>query len=222
MSQVAYHWWWRPGWHAGRRFYTVHATFAGVPAMQALAAKARDRLAGVPGLDLIPGQWLHLTMQGIGFADEVSDADLSAVITAAKARLAGVPPVIVAIGPPVVAAEGVTCWASPPRALDPVRNAVRAGIADVWGPERVPEATEWSAHVSVAYASADGPGELVEAALGDLTDVAEATIGSVDLIRLGRDHRLYEWETITSLPLRGTNDLRGGGILSAASGCSRS
>ena len=131
-------------------------------------------------------------------------------------------PVIVAIGPPVVAAEGVTCWASPPRALDPVRNAVRAGIADVWGPERVPEATEWSAHVSVAYASADGPGELVEAALGDLTDVAEATIGSVDLIRLGRDHRLYEWETITSLPLRGTNDLRGGGILSAASGCSRS
>ena len=126
------------------------------------------------------------------------------------------------IGPPVVAAEGVTCWASPPRALDPVRNAVRAGIADVWGPERVPEATEWSAHVSVAYASADGPGEPIEAALGNLTDVAEATVGSVDLIRLGRDHRLYEWETITSLPLRGTNDLRGDGILSAASGCSRS
>jgi hypothetical protein len=78
----------------------------------------------------------------------VSDADLSAVITAAKVRLAGVLPVTVAIGPPVVAGKGVTCWASPPRALDPVRDAVRAGIADVWGPERVPEVTEWSAHVS--------------------------------------------------------------------------
>lgn len=99
---------------------------------------------------------------------------------------------------------------------------MRSGIADIWGPLRVPDAAEWAAHVSVAYASADGPGEPIEAALGDLTDVAEATVGSVDLIRLGRDHRLYEWEMITSLPLRGTNDLRGDGILSDASGCSHS
>jgi hypothetical protein len=211
VSQVAYHWWWRPDWRVGRRFYTVHATFAGVPAVHALAAKARDRLAGVPGLDLIPRQWLHLTMQGIGFADEVSDADLSAIITAAKAGLAAVSPVTVAIGPPVVAGEGVTCWASPPRGLDPVRDAVRDGIGDVWGPERVPEAAEWSAHVSVAYASAHGPGEPIEAALGGLADVAEATIGGVDLIRLGRDHRLYEWETITSLPLSSTHDNRKSG-----------
>lgn len=204
MSQVAYHWWWRPGWHVGRRFYTVHATFADVSAVQALAAKARDRLVGLPGLDLIPGEWLHLTMQGIGFADEVSDVDLSAIITAAKARLAAVAPVTVAIGPPVVAGEGVTCWASPPGALDPVRDAVRGGIAAVWGPERVPETAEWSAHVSVAYASDDGPGEPIEDSLGGLADVADATIGAVDLIRLGRDHRLYEWETIASLPLGGT------------------
>jgi hypothetical protein len=206
VSQVAYHWWWRPGWRVGRRFYTVHATFAGVPAVQALAAKARDRLSGLPGLDLIPGQWLHLTMQGVGFADEVGNADLSAIITAAKSRLAVVPPATVAIGPPVIAGEGVTCWASPPRALDPVRDAVRAGIAEVWGLERVPEAAEWSAHVSVAYASADGPGEPIEAALGGLADVAETTIGAVDLIRLSRDNRLYEWETITRLPLSGTDD----------------
>jgi len=26
------------------------------------------------------------------------------------------------------------------------------------------------------------------------TEVARATIGAVDLIRLGRDHRLYKWE----------------------------
>jgi hypothetical protein len=192
----------------GRRLYTIHATFADAPAVQDLASKARGRLAGLPGLDLVPGQWLHLTMQGIGFADEVSDADLSAIIAAAKTRLAAVRPVTVAIGPPVVAVEGVTCWVAPPRALDPVRDAVRAGIADVWGPERVPEATQWSAHVSVAYASADGPGEPIEAALSGLDDAAEVTIGAVDLIRLGRDRRVYEWETITSLPLSHTYDNR--------------
>jgi hypothetical protein len=201
LSQVARHWWWRPGWRPGRRFYTVHATFADAPAVQALAAKARDRLEGLPGLDLIPGQWLHLTMQGVGFADEVSDADLAAVITAARTRLAAVPPVTVMIGPPAVVGEGVTCWASPPGALDPARDAVRAGIADAWGPGRVPEAAEWSAHVSVAYASADGPGEPFEDALDGLADVAEAVIGVVDVIRLGRDQQAYEWETVASLPL---------------------
>ena len=203
MSSVSYHWWWRPGWHAGRRFYTVHATFADAPEVQALAAKARDRLAGVPSLDLVPGQWLHLTMQGIGFTDEVDDADLSAIITAAGKQLAAVPPVTVAIGPPVVAGEGVACWASPPRALDPVRDAVRAGIASAWGPDRVPEAEEWSAHVSVAYASADGPGEPIETALGGLADIAESTVRTVDLIRLSRDRRMYEWETVERLPLGG-------------------
>jgi 2'-5' RNA ligase len=203
LSQVADHWWWRTGWRVGRRFYTVHATFGDAPAVQGLAARARARLGGLPGLDLIPAQWLHLTMQGIGFADEVGDADLSAIITAARRRLATVPPVTVTLGPPIVAGEGVTCWASPPRALDPVRDAVRAGIADVWGPQRVPEATEWSAHVSVAYASADGPGEPIEAALGGMADTAEATVRAVDLIKLGRDRRMYEWETIASLPLTG-------------------
>jgi 2'-5' RNA ligase superfamily len=211
LRQVAYHWWWRPGWHVGRRFYTVHVTFADAPVVQALAAKTRDRLAGLPDLDLIPEQWLHLTMQGIGFADEVSDADLSAIIAATQARLAAVPPVTVMIGPPVVASEGVTCWAAPPRALDPARDAVRAGIADTWGPDRVPEAAQWSAHVSLAYASADGPSEPIEAALRGLPDEAEVTIGSVDLIRLGRDRRVYEWETIASLSLSGSRDGRQAG-----------
>jgi 2'-5' RNA ligase len=201
VSGVSYHWWWRPGWRAGRRFYTVHATFAADEAVQALAARARERLAGVPHLDLVPGRWLHLTMQGIGFADEVSDADLKAVTEAAAARVAGVAPATVTLGPPVAAGEGVTCWASPPRALDPVRDAVRAGIADVWGAGRVPESADWSAHVSVAYASADGPGDPIEEALGGLPDVAVTTVGAVDVIRLERDQREYTWETIASLPL---------------------
>jgi 2'-5' RNA ligase len=186
----------------GRRFYTVHATFGDAPEVRELAAKARSRLAGLPGLDLVPEEWLHLTMQGIGFADEVSDSDLSAIITAAKGGLAAVAPVAVTVGPPVVADEGATCWASPPRALDPVRDAVREAIAGVWGAAQVPEAAEWSAHVSVAYASADGRGQPIEAALEGL-GTAEATVRAVDLIRLGRDRHVYEWEAIERLTLGG-------------------
>jgi 2'-5' RNA ligase len=202
VSDVGNHWWWRPGQRVGRRFYAVHVTFAATAEVQEMAAQARDRLAGIQYLDLIPGRWLHLTMQGIGFADEVSDGDLKAITAAAAARLARVPPVTIALRPPEVAGEGVTCWVAPPRVLDQVRDGVRAGIADVWGDDRVPESPDWVAHVSVAYANADGPGAAIEAALEKMVG-AEMTVRAVDLIRLGRDNRVYEWETIASIPLDG-------------------
>ena len=204
MTDVRYHWWWREGQRVGRRFFTVHATFAAAAEVQQMAAEARERLCGIPYLDLIPGRWLHLTMQGIGFADEVSDGDLEAITAAAAARLAMLAPVAITLGPPEIAGEGVTCWALPPRALDPVRDAVRAGIGDVWGANRVPESPDWTAHVSVAYANADGPGAPIDAALEGMGAV-ETTVRAVDLIRLGRDSHLYEWENVASLPLKGTD-----------------
>jgi 2'-5' RNA ligase len=203
VTQVRNHWWWRPGWRPGRRFFTFHVTFADQPAMQELAASARSRLTGLPGLDLVPAPWLHLTMQGIGFTDEVSDDDLSKIIAAARERLSAVAPVTVRIGPVMVADEGIACLTAPSGALDPVRDAVRAAIGDVWGPSRVPETAEWTPHVSVAYASADGGGERFEAALNGLDDVAEVTVPAVDLIRLGRDRHVYEWETVERFPLGG-------------------
>jgi hypothetical protein len=142
-------------------------------------------------------------MQGIGFTDEVSDDDLSKIITAARERLAAVAPVTVKIGPVIVADEGIACRTAPAGALDPVRDAVRAAIGDIWGSSQVPETAEWTPHVSVAYASADGGGARFEAALTGLDDVAEVTVSAVDLIRLGRDRHVYEWETVERFPLGG-------------------
>jgi hypothetical protein len=98
--------------------------------------------------------------------------------------------------------EGAVCWVGPDGALDPARDALRAAIGDVWGPARVPETAEWAPHVSVAYANADGLAAPVDDALGDGRGVT-VTLGKVDLIRLGRDNRVYEWETIASIPLGG-------------------
>jgi 2'-5' RNA ligase len=196
------HWWWRLGWRPGRRFYTFHVTWRDQPAVQELAAQARARLAQIRGLDPVPGQWLHLTTQGIGFTDEVSGADLAAITAAARARLAAVHPVLVQVGPPKAASEGVACWVGPPGALDPVRDALRAAIGDEWGTGQVPEAAEWAPHVSVAYANSNGPANAINAALGDGRGET-ATVRAVELIRLGRDRHLYEWKSIETLPLGG-------------------
>jgi hypothetical protein len=181
--------------------YTWHVTFGDQPAVRDLAAQARDLLRDVPGLVLIPGPWLHLTTQGVGFSDEVSAADLAAITTAARSRLAAVPPAAVTICPARVLDEGVGCDAHPAAALTPVRDAVRAAIGDVWGTARVPGESDWWPHVSLAYASADGPAAPAEAALAGFTAAAAITVTEVQLILLGRDDHLYQWETQATVRL---------------------
>jgi 2'-5' RNA ligase len=195
------HWWWRPGWGPGRRLYTWHVTFADVPAVQELAAAAQARLGGLDGIDLVPGRWLHLTTQGVGFADEITDAELAAITGAASARLAVLEPVPVAIGPALVVSEGIVCLVAPDNALTPMRDAIRSAIADVRGAQRVPDGPAWAPHVSIAYSSSDGPADAFEAALDGEDAVAVMTVDAIKLIRLGRDQRVYEWETLASVPL---------------------
>ena len=201
--EMADHWWWRPGWRPGRRMYTWHVTFPEAPEVQALAATARERLAGLPGIDLVPGQWLHLTTQAVGFTDEVSDSDLAAISDAARERLTRVAPPQVSIGPARVVTEGIVCDAWPTETLTPVRDALRAAIGDVRGPARVPEQSEWWPHVSLGYASAAGPAGPVEASLGGFTDVVPHTVSAIALIRLGRDRHLWEWDACATVPLGG-------------------
>jgi len=199
-DRISRHWWWRPGWQPGSRLLTFHFTFAAQPAVQELAARAREQLAAFAWLDPVPGEWLHCTTQGVGFAGDVSETDLSAIAGAARARLAAVAPAAVTITAPHAAGEGALCDVSPGGSLDPARDAVRAAIADVWGAERVPEGPQWTPHVSVAYANADGPAAAVDAALTGI-QTATAILPAIDLIRLGRDRHVYAWETIASIAL---------------------
>lgn len=196
------HWWWRPGWRPGRRMYTFHITFAEYPEVAELAARVQARLAGLPGLDLIPARWLHLTTQGIGFTDEVSGEDLAAIETAARKRLAAVQPPTIILGPARSASEGITFWANPAHALDEVRAATRDAIAEVWSPERVLDGEEWTPHVSIAYANSTGPSDPYDRALEGEDGTVIVMPSAVQLIRLSRDTHLYQWSTEAHLPLK--------------------
>jgi hypothetical protein len=52
--------------------------------------------------------------------------------------------------------------------------------------------------VSLAYANADAVP--YDAALQGISPVP-VTVATIELIRLGRDRRVYEWEAVASLPL---------------------
>jgi 2'-5' RNA ligase len=200
-DRMADHWWWRPGWRSGRRMYTWHFTFGGQPAVQDLAARYQARLAGLPGLDLIPARWLHLTTQGVGFTDEVSGPDIEAIISSARARLSALPPARVTLGPARVTPEAILLDVAPTENLIAVRAGLRQAIGDVWTAGRIPDGGEWTPHVSVAYSHSTGPAEPYAQALADEDDRAECVISAVELIILGRDSHLYEWTPRAGIPL---------------------
>src|SRR5207248_8286120 len=147
LPNLTKHWYWRPGWQPGRSFYTWHLTFAGQAALHQLVRRVQAAL-DVPGLDLVALDSLHLTMQGVGFTNEVDDVD--AIAAAAAPRCAAVSAFRVSLGPVDPDAEGVGLLVSPWAPIQRVRDAVRDAIGSVRGD--VPEPAEgFRPHVTVAY-----------------------------------------------------------------------
>jgi 2'-5' RNA ligase len=205
---VRRHWWWRPGWRPGRRQYAWHLTFGDQTVSSGRADPRRvvggyqARLAEPPGLDLVPVEWLHLTVQGVGFADEVGAGEVERIVAAVRRRCAALAPLPVTLGPAALQQEGVWLRVAPSAAVHRVRAAVRAGIAEVWGAARVPEpAGGFTPHVSLAYSNTDGPSEPYAAALAAMgSRSATVELGAIWLVALGRDGHLHRWETIAIAP----------------------
>lgn len=196
---MADHWWWRPGWQPGSRFLTWHLTFENAPQVHRIAADYRRILADVPGLDLVPDQWLHLTMQGLGFAQDV--VDVATILDAARVRLAAIPAFDVSFDRPAVTPEAIRWEAAPGEPVAAVRDAIRAAIGDVW-PEVPEKADGFGPHISIAYSSGNGPAAPVMATIAAAPSApATARITHADLILLNRDNRMYEWEPVASVQL---------------------
>jgi len=203
MQQMRDHWWWRPGWRVGRSFYTWHVTFNEQPAAHQLAADYAPLLDDLPTMDAIPVRWLHLTMQGVGFADEVDRTDLDAIVAASRDRCAAVAPFVITLGPARVDPEALMLPVRPREPVVALRAAIRAAIADVGGLHNVPEDPHgFRPHVSLAYSNHTGPAEpIVQRLVAHPLTSTEITIHRASLIDLHRDHRAYEWNDVATVEL---------------------
>ena len=163
-EQVHNHWWWRPGWHHGRRFYTWHLTFEHQPQLHALVDAYQRQLADLSGLDLIPREWLHLTMQGIGFVDEVDDHQVEQLVRAAQRRLAALPAAEVTFHRLLLRPEAIVLPASPPEHVLAIRDAIRSAFDDTRLGDAPGARDGLLPHISLAYVNRDGPAEPITAA----------------------------------------------------------
>jgi len=203
-AHMANHWWWRPGWQVGTRFYAWHLTLDGQDEVHALADRYAESLRNVPTLDPIPSRWRHMTLQGLGQVEDVDDHTRDSVIEAVSKRLRDMEPIRSTFSRAAVFREAIALPPNNPPSYAELRREIRAGLADVLGVAPEAEAG-FRAHVSLAYSNNDGDGLAIRQIL-DSTGVvpATATFTTVSLIRMHRDNRMYEWETVAEVQLTST------------------
>jgi len=203
LPRLTEHWYWRPGWGGDRQFYTWHLTFEDQPEIHRLVTYLQSELA-LPGLDLVPLDGLHLTMQGVGFTDEVSDKELGAIVAQARELCASLPPLELSLGPVDPDAEGIGLLIQPWDQVERLRASIRDAIGAVW--KTVPEAAHgFRPHVTIAYSGSTTSTGPVRNRLATLRHLpaAQARINEVPLIALRREGRTYRWSTVASVPLLG-------------------
>src|SRR6516225_1357107 len=209
-ASVRNHWWWRPGWREGRHFYACHLTLDDQPQLRELVADYQQALTGMPGIDLIPPRWLHLTMQGIGFTDEIGAAELVALDQALTAELGTIDPPTVEFRYLTVDPEAIYLKAHPAETLYPLRSKMHAAVSSVLGPEQftepAPDRATFLPHVSIGYTNRDDEAEPIAAALDSLTTrPVKVTFTKADLLEFHRDRRMYEWTSTTPIPIGGSS-----------------
>ena len=197
VAQTRNHWWWRPGWGIGTRYFTWHLTFEHCHELHLLASRMRPALTRHPVQDVIPDPWLHLTMTGIGFEDDVTDDQLDRIAREVFEELPELPSGVLTLDSLLVADEGVLLPARKDTWLMELSALQRRVVGEVVGH------AEWHAafwpHVSLSYASGPSP---VAPLVADLEAVAppQETLAvarpRVTLMRLNRDSRQYQWDVV--------------------------
>ena len=196
------HWYWRPGWRPDRSFYTWHITFADSPELAALQASYDELIRELPGFTPVPLEWLHLTLQGIGFTDRVPDADLAGIVEATRGRLKDFGAFPVTVGPAVLDPECIRLPVRPTEPLQHLRDLTRAAIVDIWGDDAVPELPELDPHVTLAYSNNQAlAAPIATRLLAHPSPSTAFPITTLTLLSLTRTHHLYHWTPNLTIPL---------------------
>ncbi|GAB3298970.1 2'-5' RNA ligase family protein [Parasphingorhabdus pacifica] len=204
-DQVRNHTRWRTGWYSGRRSYAWLLTLGAENGLRQLANQYQYALVDLPGFDLMPLEWMHIVVQEVGFADELSDEQVERTVATTRERLAEIPAPSLAFHRAIVLPESLALPAEPQSTLLELRASVREAIGQALGGAEVPaEPEDVDQHVSLAHSTTEGPAVFAVATLGaTIVDPVTVKVPEMSLVRLNRDHSCSEWETVARVPFGG-------------------
>jgi 2'-5' RNA ligase len=196
--QMENHWVTQPGQDSTRTQLIWFLRLGDQPVVADLAGLAQARLAGIPGLDLVPREWLHMTTLIAGYADEVTAGQADAMADHARQLLAGAPPLRLTLGRILYHPRAIMLDARPHDALDPILAALREATRLATGhPGRLYH-DPWVPHITIAYSNTTGPAAPVIDALGREIPQQEACITRVSLICQAPEHG-YTWQPVADV-----------------------
>jgi 2'-5' RNA ligase len=194
-------------WHArpepgsGQAQLYWHILMHDQPQVCALAALARQRLDGFPGLHFTPEQWLHLSVLRLGLSNDIPPGALDALVRETRHRLQAVPPATVTLGRVLYHPEAITLDAGPDGALDEAAAAIREAARSTPGVPGDATDASWHPHVTVAYSTGDQAAGPIIAALGRELPNCQIIIDSVSLVAQHGPERAWDWRPLAHLPL---------------------
>jgi 2'-5' RNA ligase len=205
-AQMENHWTLGPGVDPARTQLMWLMTVGDDPQIAELARSGQERLAGLPGLDLVPGEWLHITTLIAGFADEIPPDQVAVMADTARHLLAGTPPIPVTLGRVLYHPRAVMLAAQPGQALEPVLEAVREATRKATGNDGHLHFEPWTPHITLAYSNTSRPAFPVIDALGRELPRLQAAIRSVSLVSQAPAQQ-WTWRLVAKVQLG--NELAG-------------
>jgi hypothetical protein len=196
--QLASHWDEIADWPPERLLHACYLTMSDQPGLRAVVADYQRQLASVPGLDLILPEWLHMSVQGLCFLDEVRPESVIELAWRLDDLFAALEPFEVTVERPEAVGDSILM---PVRPIEPVarlRDQVRtlAGEHGDFGELFVLPGQHgaFDPHISIAYANAPVSTRAVSDALARCAREPVPILASrLSMVTLARSDRKYHW-----------------------------
>jgi 2'-5' RNA ligase len=194
-----------PEWLPGRELWAFYLTFADDAGLHARIGRDQAALAGVQGLEPIPTERLHLSVQGIAFRDLVHDAEIDRLAAAVGALVAERHLPQLQAGPAMNDYDAVGLPVHPAEEIVAVRDLIRLTAAELIGSERIYQLPESESgfvpHISIGYSDREISGDDLAAGL-EMTEQAMTPLDvqHLSLVALRRANKAWSWEHEVRLP----------------------
>ncbi len=199
------HWTPMPELDAGRALLACYAIYPGQPDLFDLVSAYQQPLRATGRFAAVEQPWLHSTMQGLAFLDDLPANAAVRLAEAMTDRLSGLAAPIVTVEPPLARDGGVDLPLSPINELAQVRAAVQQAAADALDLRDLyllpGQAGQFDPHISLAYANQGMDSAPIRRLLDAVPHPAlTLTLNSFAVIALRRSNRTWHWSSAIAVP----------------------